>query len=559
MTRHFRLLSAVRARTVRVALRERGWAQRAVIVAFLAIGAAVFFGAFFFFSRAFGFVSDEPFSGPVIARYVLESGLLVVFLLGVASFVSAGGRFIFASEEVRYLTTLPVRPVTLFAHRLAGAAAFSSWPILILGVPAIVAFGDALDAGPAYYLGATLVLMLFLAAIVASGALLSFLLAPLFGRLRRRNRLILRAAGTVAFLFVLVRAAVPRGIFGDFFLAYSAGDAAERMDRIRDWYFLSPARPFTDLIASVLPYGDVDQGVMFMGILTVVLLAFVLLFSVARRRYVATVQLYGETGFLARAEDIGPVHPRHAFPAIFRWRHGYLFEKDLLSFFRDPDEVSRAAFLGTLLLLYIVAARGVMRLEGIGPSLPAIALIFAFGTIGYFCLAFALRFVFPSLSREGKSAWVLWSSPVHVHEFFSWKMFFWSFLIALGAGTASVLTVLLFRLPVPLAAFFVFAALCMSVGTVAIALGQGTMFPDLREDDPDVLSTSPAGLATTGIGLAYVFVISRYVHAFASYAIAGGTDGKGLLDGFGILIVTVGVVALYWVLAPRSMASREFS
>ena len=66
-----RLLSSVRMRTVRTTLRERGWAQRTVVALFLALGGAVFFGAFFMFARAFRFIAEEPFAGPVIARYVL--------------------------------------------------------------------------------------------------------------------------------------------------------------------------------------------------------------------------------------------------------------------------------------------------------------------------------------------------------------------------------------------------------------------------------------------------------------------------------------------------------
>jgi len=268
------------------------------------------------------------------------------------------------------------------------------------------------------------------------------------------------------------------------------------------------------------------------------------------------VQLHGETGFLARPEDIGPAHPRHAFPSIFKWRHGFLFEKDLLSFFRDPDEVSRALFLGVLLLMYVFAARGVMELDVFeGTTVPPVVVTFAFGAIGYFCLAFALRFVFPTLSREGRSAWVFWSSPVHVHEFFSWKLFFWSFMSALVACSAAVLSVLLFRLPVVLGGFLLFASFCMSIGIVAIALGQGSMYADPREDDPDVLSTSPAGLATTGLGMLYLLVVGRYVHAYTVRFLA--TGGGGLLDGFGILIVTFCVVAVYWILAPRSMETRE--
>lgn len=287
-----------------------------------------------------------------------------------------------------------------------------------------------------------------------------------------------------------------------------------------------------------------------------VLVLMAILSVLAVHHYLRMIQAFGETGFLARPDDITAYVKRETFPSIFRWRHGFLFEKDLLLFFRDPNDVSRASFLGAMLIFYMFAAKSITSMGQFNePRLLAVAVTFAFGALGYFALMFAIRFAFPSLSLEGKSAWVLWSSPIHVHEFFSWKLFFWGGLLTVAMEAVAIMTVLLFGLPVILGLFLMFAVLCVSVTVTAIALGQGSIYPDFSQSDPDVLTTSPAGLVATGLGIVYLFIVGRYVYRFADTLLSAGH--VDLRAGFGVLIVTMTILTAYWIIAPRSMEAHE--
>lgn len=558
MMAHFRLLSATRARISRKAFRDRGWAQRIVFLLFVVLGAAVFFGSFFFFSRSFSFITAEPLVGPVIARYVLESTMHVIYMLGTASFLLIAVRFLFSAKEVRLLATLPVAPSELFLYRFLSATAFASWPVLLLGVPAVVAMGNVVSAGPYYYIGAFGSLLTFLLLIALTGSVLAFAVAPLARRMSRTVGFLAQISAFIGFAFLLIRTTIPRGIFGSFFDIHSSEDALQSVAYIRDWFIASPSHAYVESLGSILPFSGSVQGLplLLSGIVVPVLVLTAILHTLVVRQYLRMIQAFGETGFLARPDDVTAHVRRETFPSIFKWKHGFLFEKDFLSFFRNPNDVSHASFLGVMLIFYMLAAKGITSMGQFDePRLLVVAVTFAFGALGYFALTFALRFAFPSLSLEGKSAWVLWSSPLHIHEFFSWKLFFWGGLLTAAMEAVAIMTVLLFGLPVILGLFLMFAVLCASVTVTAIALGQGSIYPDFAQDDPDVLTTSPAGLVATGLGIMYLFIVGRYVYRFADTLLSAGQVDP--LAGSGVLIVTMTILTAYWIIAPRSMEARE--
>ena len=50
---------------------------------------------------------------------------------------------------------------------------------------------------------------------------------------------------------------------------------------------------------------------------------------------------------------------RYSFPFIFRWGHGFLFEKDFLIFIRSDQEIVQAGFFASLLFFCLFILRGV--------------------------------------------------------------------------------------------------------------------------------------------------------------------------------------------------------
>lgn len=547
-----------RATAVRTAVRRAGWAQLLIAALYVAVGLALAVGAYFFFSRAFVFMLDGgDVAGPVIVRYVLEVAFAFTFFLGVASFVAAGHSLLWRAEDLNLLVPMPVPSGTLFGHRFLGATLLASWPVVLLAAPALAALGSAQGGGAAFAAFGVCVTVLFALAIAVTGALASFLEAWLMRRVPTVVRTLIEAVAFIALGAMLVKKAVPRGVFA-LFEAANPIEAAQSADRIAAIFGSLPSHPFAVAAAALVPYeGRVPAWAMILATAAALAVAAALLASVASRLYVPLWQEYRESGFIAGPHDATRrFGSTTCFPRVFRAGHSFLFEKDALTLLRDGEAASRGGFLLLLLVLQLLTVRAITFAEWFRrDDLFALAVTFAFVAIGYFALTFALRFAYPSFAQEGRGAWLLWSSPIHGHEIFSWKFFFWGTAIGIPMTAASVVTVLLFALPWMLAATFVAASLLATVALVALALAIGALLPDWRGKDPDYASTSPGGIATTVIGGLYLWIIARYVQrATATYLAAGVIDPLVLV---GITVVSIAVTATSWAIAVRMTEKME--
>jgi len=559
---HASLMTIFKYRTIQVreSLRAAGWARVLVAGVFLAVILAVMFGIYVFFNRSFLYLLSEPFAGPAVIMYVLELSFAAVFLLGVASFVVAAHTLLYKNDESELLLSLPVPPQTVFAYRFAIAMLLSSWPIFVLAMPAVAALGMTINASWAYYFSAVGALTLFTLLVAVTGGILSFLFAMVF----RRISPVLAYAAEVALFIGLAIMGSSRAMTREVFVVLAAttdAAGAAAINRIRELFEFTPTHQLVEFLTALVP--GVSEAGSVWGLVAAAAFTLALLGALtilAWRLYLPLWQLYRERRFIARPEDVVSTTMRvpHRFPRVFRWGHGYLFERDFLTFIRNPEEVSRAMFLLGLLVLYVFAARGLALLQTFEKvEMFALAVAFIYAAIGYFTMTACMRFVFPSFSLEGRSAWIIWASPLHAHEVFSWKYFFWSSLTFIIMGGAAWISAALFSLPLTMTLFLLFATACTVLAVTAIALGQGALKPNFRDDDPDTLSTSPSGLLATAIGLAYLFIVARYVYEF-SLAMSTG----GLFDvtaGFGISVVTLAVVITYWMLGHRSVDRLEIT
>lgn len=121
----------------------------------------------------------------------------------------------------------------------------------------------------------------------------------------------------------------------------------------------------------------------------------------------------------------------------------------------------------------------------------------------YFISAFTLRFVFPSMSVEKKTKWILGSSPISFREVILGKLtFFIAAFVVLGLCMNCINTSIL---SLPLGNILYSTSLFVStvVGIVVFGLSIGVLFPNYETDDAEAITTSVPGLFFTGGSLLY--------------------------------------------------------
>jgi ABC-2 type transport system permease protein len=166
-----------------------------------------------------------------------------------------------------------------------------------------------------------------------------------------------------------------------------------------------------------------------------------------------------------------------------------------------------------LLLIFLISMSS-LELKLTQPLLQAVSFLVVFLFNGFLIASIALRFVFPSVSLEGETFWVLRTSPYSAKDLY-WHKFAFSFLVLLAlAEFLSVASVGMLRRDPQL-------LVCASVSTGFIALaltslnlGAGSYFASYKERNPIRVASSQGASVTFLISMVYLTIVSLILVVF---------------------------------------------
>ncbi len=147
----------------------------------------------------------------VLDLLFLTLSVMLTFSTGIILYSS-----LFASAESQFLMTAPIADDHIFAYKLQGGIAFSSWAFVLLGSPILIAYGIEIGDGAPWYYYAVMPLY-FLGFILmpgSLGAVACLLLVNIVPRYRRQvlfGLAVLLAAGVLAWAIPRLREA-PVGV-----------------------------------------------------------------------------------------------------------------------------------------------------------------------------------------------------------------------------------------------------------------------------------------------------------------------------------------------------------
>src|SRR3990172_9325892 len=114
----------------------------------------------------------------------------------------------------------------------------------------------------------------------------------------------------------------------------------------------------------------------------------------------------------------------------FRGKMRAIILKDIKLFFRDTSQWSQLFLLLALTVVYLYSFKLLPLERAAMPSffLQNLISFLNLGMVGFVTSAVAVRFVFPAVSLEGESFWIIRSSPLALKEFLWAK--FWSSILS---------------------------------------------------------------------------------------------------------------------------------
>jgi ABC-2 type transport system permease protein len=530
----------------RAASSQRGHGMRLAILSVLGLG----FWSFIFLMlyRLLQYFRGVQEIGPLLAGKLLGLILVGFFsILMLSNIITALSSF-FLARDLDLLASAPVDWLNLYLAKLFETVVHSSWMVVLMAIPMFAAYGVVYSGGPFFPLIvlATFVPFLVLPAVV--GSAFTLLLVNLFPARRTRDILsviAVLAAGGIVILFRLVR--------------------PERLARPEGF------RSLVDFIAilrgptsPLMPSEWVQRAVMAWLTRRTDLLPYYLLWSTAAAALVIGALLHWalyDKGF-SKAQESGSRGPR-AGGSTSRFARAVLRPlsivrrelvlKEVRVFFRDTTQWSQLILLAVLVLVYVFNIKFLpLRGEGMTFFLVNIVPFLNLVLAGFVLASIAARFIFPGVSLEGRTFWLLRSSPLSMRELL-WAKFWVGTLPLLMLALAIVVTTnYLLQVTSFMFAVSVLTITLMTLAIAGLAIGFGTVFPQFETENAAQIPTSFGGLVFMMSSIlligGVVILEARPVYSYLG-AQAFGTETAPLemILGFGaalLLCISVTVVPI---------------
>jgi len=431
--------------------------------------------------------------------------LLTFFSILVFSNVVTSLSTFYLSGELDILHSSPVRIESIYRAKFIETLIDSSWMTLIYGLPVFIAYGAVFKAGFSYFAGLLLTIVPFLIIPAAIGIIMTMLLVSAFPARRARDVLVLLGLLFFVVLYVLFRMLRPEQLVDpDAFPTLVQYLTAMRGP-------VSPLLPSSwasDALAPLLKKNAGDALFFLLMLWSTALAGIVIAEWVCGQIYYAgwSRSQEGKRAKLSRSRTADLFFRLAVLP--FRGTMRAIVLKDVKLFFRDASQWSQLFLLLALTVVYIYSFK-LLPLER--SPLPTIYIqnLISFlnlGMVGFVTSAVAVRFVFPAVSLEGESFWIVRSSPLPLKDFLWAK--FWSSVLPLLvlSEVLIVLSNLLLKVSGVMMIVGVATVFLMTFGIAALGVGMGAAFPRFRYEN---VAQIPTGFG----GIAYMIVTMLFIGA----------------------------------------------
>jgi ABC-2 type transport system permease protein len=475
---------------------------------------AMGFVAFIFFAivfaivyRVLGHFRTQPGLGDLLAGKLLGMILLAFLSILLLSNIITSLSSFFLARDLELLSAAPVDGMRVYTARFIETLTNSSWMMVIVLLPILIAFGTAYGVSARFVVTTAVALGSVLMVPAVVGTAITVVLVNVFPARRARDILALIAlfgAAGVVMLFRMLRPeqlAQPEG-FRDLVDFIAVLQTPQSIWLPSEWTAQS--------ILASLGVGA-DTGDLF---------PLLLLISTAAAFFVIGAWLHGklyrdglsrsQEGAEQQEGDDAKQRQRiegilGAVPVTAR----SLVAKDIRTFFRDTTQWSQLILLAVLVVVYVYNIKVLPLFSGeeVGFFLINVISFLNLGLAGFVLAAIAARFLFPAISLEGRTLWLLRSSPLDLRSLLWSKYWVGLTPLLVLALALTVSTNILLRIDGVMMVLSVATIIVMTFAIAALALGFGAVFPKFDTENPAEIPTSFGGLLFMMTATAYLGVM----------------------------------------------------
>jgi len=522
----------------------------AVFVLFIWVSLYLLFHSIFFVLK------QQALASIIAVPYVFGVffiALMVMLMLSNAVLVYGG---LFRQKESAYLLSSPARPEHIVTIKFFESLFFSSWALLLVGVPLMWAMADLQFVPWHFYPFFLSLFVLFVAIPGALGLLTAWFVAMFLPRNLRRG---LTAAGIVL------------GAGGMWWLVnawqHSPADSAVWLKQ-----FLAELR---FVRSALLPSAWVTAGLtaavenhpgralfylfvvfanaVFFSWLAVMLTSSTLGLAYSRANGAGGRQLRGRawpSALLTRALFF-------YVPARFR----AIIRKDVRTFLRDPTQWTQMLILFGLLAIYTVNIPTI-PLDFATPKSQLLISFLNMTAVSLILATFTSRFVFPMISLETDTMWLLGMLPMQLPRIVVTKFIFALTVSLLAAVWVTLLSCRTLQVGWLWTLVKLSIAVACCIGLSGLAVGVGAWLPVLGQRNTARIASGFGGTVNLILSVLFVTIVSTGFGWISLRAFQFGYNRQLDLCTAGIalaiMLFAVGVAAAALVVGARHLTKREF-
>jgi ABC-2 type transport system permease protein len=457
---------------------------------FAGIGMIIWSIIFYVSYRVLTYFKHVENIGDFLSYKLLSMILLMLFSLLIFSAILTALSKLFLSNDLELVHSLPVASETIFISRWIEITFDSSWMMLLYTAPAFIAFGIVFDGNFLYYF--YLLCSLFLMSIIACG-LSSLIVMPIVLILpatRIRTVFIFFGLGLFILLYVGFRIMQPERFVNP------EGFASVLM------YLRTISTPSTPLIPSTWVFDTLKSTLecryssAFLNISILFSFSSALVcFNVIIARYIYFIG-YSKSQTAQSRLITGNSQIIYRLTQKIPGPIRAVLIKEMKTFWRDQTQWSQLFLIAALIVIYLYNF-SVLPFDQNSMKTMYIENLFSFLNIAlaaFVLTAIGARFVFPSISHEGASFWIIQSSPISIKTYMwiKWLGYFIPLLIL--SELLIITTNILLNVSPFMKVLSVITMLCITPGVVATGIGLGAAYPDFKSENPTQTVTSFGGL-----------------------------------------------------------------
>lgn len=446
--------------------------------------------------------NDTSLTQTTLSFFVGTLLLSVIALVTISATVTGIGSLLL-SQDMEVILTTPITSRQILRGKVTEVALATSWMLGIFLVPPFLAVGSYWHASLSFYAVSGLFFLALLCLSTTAGLILALLLCSVLSA--KTGRIILGMAFGI-FLVIVTTLSRPPEVDYDF--AHLLTPTLDGNLQGLSAYF--PRFPYElGNALRLLLNGDFTTLLLITGGATVATLIFM----------EALNWLYIKLHPRAFDNIHTPSLPRKLFSlpsfasptCMANWinRPKYaLMRRELFSFSRDMTQTVQLGMLLSICILYLFNMGRVEYPSHVGVTMlqawDLMMVLLCILLSSLVTLSMCSRFVFPSISLENRTLWILQSAPLSSEEILRAKYQSWlipsaviGVFIFMSGGFALGLSPLLMGLLVAM-------GVLITRTLVVLAIGMGTRFAFFEWEHPTQLATTMGNLLFMGCGVAVV-------------------------------------------------------